>query len=83
MAKNKSSKPKGIKASDLSIGDRLEDGRILGMTKVSGRYYLLVEERGKYTILTMAANCITTPHVARNIPEEAMEEMVDVFKNNS
>ena len=71
---------KATHAEGYTIGDTMEDGLILGVSKGIGRYFFLVKEKSNFTILSMAAKCKTHPHTARNIPEKCMEELLYFFK---
>ncbi len=72
-------------AEDYSIGDMMEEGLILGISKGVGRYYFMVKERSCFTILSMASKCKTHPSLARNIPEKCMDELIyflETFKES-
>ena len=69
-----------IKADDLCIGDKIESGVIIGVSKGAGTHYFLVKENNKYTILRLGSKCRTYPTTARNIPEKNMNELFCCFK---
>jgi len=76
----KEKEDRATNAEDYSIGETMEDGLILGISKGVGRYYFLVKERSCFTILSMASKCKTHPATARNIPEKCMNELIYFFE---
>jgi hypothetical protein len=80
MARRHSNKPKATKATDYFIGEKMEGGTIIGISSAAGRYWFMVKEGDKITILHMASNCKTYPMVARNIPQKNMDELFYCFK---
>jgi len=80
MKESKGKANKSSNAEDYSIGDIMEDGLILGISKGVGRYYFLVKENSCFTILSMASKCNTHPATARNIPEKSLGELIYFFE---
>ena len=73
-------RPAASKAEDYFIGETMEDGMIIGISKGVGRYYFMTKEKDRITILQMASKCKTYPSCARSIPEKNMDELFYQFK---